>query len=242
MKLRRGWIAVVMVGVLIACTNVKEKKFTTDNTEKLLKEIGESKDVSAEERDLFLAYMIRHGIADAFAGKDVKVPTGKSFGEMVAEQRAWMEAEKAREKKEKELAAKAKAEEEARQKELRDALTVSVFDKGFEAHNMYAGDFDDKVTLKVAYQNNTKKDVKAFKGVLTFKDTFGDKIYSSGLKDDEGIKAGGTRNVNLFIKYNQFIDSNVKLKNADLAKSKIEFQPVTIMFADGSTLGDKSGD
>jgi hypothetical protein len=94
------------------------------------------------------------------------------------------------------------------------------------------------ITLKVAYQNNTKKDIAAFKGVITFKDTFGDKIYSSGLKEDEGIKAGASRNVGLFIKYNQFIDNDVKLKNAELAKSKVEFQPITIIFADGSALGE----
>lgn len=238
--MQRRWVVLAAVVVLFACTKARDKKFTDENSDKILKEIGESKDVTGEERELFLGYMVRHGIADAFAGKDVKVPAGRSFADIVSEQRAWLETERARAAREKALAAKAKAAEETKAKELRDTITVSVFEKGFVEKDIYAHDYDDKITLKVAYQNNSKRDLAAFKGIITFRDTFGDKIYSTGLKDDVGVKAGATRNVGLFVKYNQFIDADVRLKNADLAKTKVEFQPITVMFADGSSLGENA--
>jgi hypothetical protein len=71
-----------------------------------------------------------------------------------------------------------------------------------------------------------------------FRDLFNDEIQRSELKEDRVLKAQQRINVERSLNYNQFIDSNVKLRNTTLENSRIEGVPEAIVFVDGSSLTD----
>lgn len=76
----------------------------------------------------------------------------------------------------------------------------------------------------------------AFKGIIEFRDLFGDLIESDVLKDDDGIKAGASESKDMRIEFNRFNSSDVKLAETKLEKIKTVWRPDTILFADGTSL------
>jgi hypothetical protein len=221
---------------LTACSNIKNKKVTAENKDKVWAEIKNSNDLTVEEVGLLQGYVIRHGLKDAFSGKEVSLPEGKTIGEMIEEQRKFVEDAKVREEEEKQRREKAKAEADQRRKALLDALIITVYDKGFQASDYTEGVYDDYITIELAYENHTTKDIRGFKGIVVFNDLFGDEIEKLQLKEDRIVKAGQTLKVAKTIDYNQFKDDDKKLRSTTLENMKIEWVPDTIMFTDGTSL------
>jgi len=149
-----------------------------------------------------------------------------------------MQDAEARDKEEKRLADEAKKREDSLAAALRDYLTVTIYDKGFHKADIYSGEYEDYISSKFAFENRGQKDIRAFRGTVVFRDLFGQEIYSTGLAYDEGIRAGQKKNWAGSIKYNQFDDALVRLRSKDLPNLKVEWKPKTILFADGSALGD----
>ena len=85
--------------------------------------------------------------------------------------------------------------------------------------------------------NTGSKDISAFRGFLVLTDSFGDRIAQLGIKHESPLKVGGSTGWSGSKRYNEFIEEDVKLRNADLAKVKVEWRPVTILFADGTRVG-----
>jgi len=231
----RSVVAAILL-VTVACGgNVKNRKVTEDNKEKIFDEIKQSKDLTVEEVGLLQAYVIRKGIGDAFSGKTPSLPVGMTIGEMIDEQRKWIADETKRDAEQKEKAARVRAEEEAQRKALVDALTVTVFDKGFQHV-----DYQDYVTIRVEYENKSGKDIRGFKGSIQFNDLFGTEILPFKIAEDQPLAAGETKKQGWTLKYNQFIDKHVKLRHTELDNLKIEWKPDVILFTDGTSLQVKS--
>lgn len=215
--------------------SVKNQKVTEENKDKIFEQIKDSKDLTVEEVGLLQAYVIRKGFGDALAGKTPTLPVGMTIGEMIDDQQKWVADEKKREEDEKARVAKARAEEEAQRKKLLDALTVTVFDKGFQN-----ADYQDYVTIRVVYENKSGKDIRGFKGAIQFNDLFGAEIMPVNITEDEPLKAGETKRQGFTLKYNQFIDKHVKLRNTSLENMKVEWRPEAILFSDGTSMEVKS--
>ena len=109
--------------------------------------------------------------------------------------------------------------------------------KEFQQKNIYAGEFDDYIQISFAFHNKSTKDIRAFRGVTAFTDLFGEKVYSSNLTYDEGVKAGETKNWTGVIKYNQFKDDHSKFKGMELKNLKFTWRARGIIFSDGTSVG-----
>jgi hypothetical protein len=128
--------------------------------------------------------------------------------------------------------------EEALIAEMVHYLSVTVYDKGFVESDVSAGRYGNYITIKVAMQNRGEKAIRAFRGTLIFKDLFGSEIYSSGLSHDEGLKLGERKTQGYEIEYNQFFREHKQLRNTALSNIRVEWKPKTILFYDGTKLGE----
>jgi hypothetical protein len=178
---------------------------------------------------------MRKGLGDALSGKSPSLPVGMTIGEMISEQRKWTQDENKRQEEEKQRAVRARAEEEQQRKALLDAVTLTVYEKGFQS-----ADYQDYVVIRVMYENKSGKDIRGFKGVIQCNDLFGAEIMPVNISEDGPLKAGETRRQSWTLKYNQFIDRHVKLRNTEFANMKFEWKPALILFVDGTTLETKS--
>lgn len=81
--------------------------------------------------------------------------------------------------------------------------------------NVEAGDQSDYIKLVVLLQNNSGKDIRAFKGRITLTNFFDDRIasflvvYEKPFANEKCVKYDGRLN------FNQFLDEDQALKSAD---------------------------
>lgn len=231
-------------------SNVKETKITKENEGDLIASLKDSKALTVEEVGLLQAYVIRHGFKQALSGEDVALPVGQTVGGIIEEQRLWLANEEIRAEEEKRLKEEARAEDarrqqerdatlaavqaerEKNQEELRGALSVTLYDKGFKKI-----DYSEAITFKFAYENHTDKDIRGFKGNIVFVDLFGDKIMTMAFKEDEVVRARSKRQqTSLYLDYNQFIDRHQTLATTPIESLRARWEPTQILFADGTSL------
>lgn len=122
--------------------------------------------------------------------------------------------------------------------ELPKAIALAVFDKGFIPSDIHNSRFDDYITVKCAYENVSGKDIRAFTGAVRFADLFDKEIMEVNLTIQDPIKAAEKATWNGTIKYNQFRDEHQSLRNAELANMKITWIPKSVIFTDGTRLGE----
>ena len=244
--------ACVTLLMTFGCSNPKGQRLTEKNKESFLKEFQNSKPLSEtflqeiqgfknlpkDDADLLNRYVSRHVLMEKLRGDAEKeIPlVGKTVGEIIELQRQWDKEKAEEEALQKKLAEEAKAKEEAILTELRKTLTLTVFKKGFLPTNYDISRYQEYISFSVTYQNNSQKDIRAFQGTVAFKDLFGDLVKNLNIKITNPIKAGGKANWDGVMDYNQFIDSDVRLRNAELKNLKVDWIPEKIIFADGTTI------
>ena len=162
----------------------------------------------------------------------------KTVGDIIEEERAFLAAADARQAEEDRLAAEAQAAADARVAELRQALTLTIFDKGFRPSDVRNGQFEDFILIQAAYENTSGKDIRAFRGSVQFADLFGKEIYTTTLTISDPLAAGANATWSGQIRYNQFMADQQALRNTALEDMNIGWRPASIMFADGTTIGE----
>jgi hypothetical protein len=231
--------SVVLLCLLAAAAGcrggIKDTRITEQNKKTVFQDIKDSRDLTVEEVGLLQAFVIRKGLGDALTGKTPELPVGMTIGEMIEDQRQWVADSAKREADEKERVARARAEEERQRKALLDALTVTVYDKGYSE-----SDYREYITIKTMYENKSGKDIRGFKGIVQFNDLFGAEIMPLNISEDSPLKNGETKNQTWTLKYNQFIDKHMKLRGTELGSLKVEWKPQIILFADGTSLEAKA--
>ncbi len=233
-----GVATCLLVLCLGACSkDPRTIRVTEANKGSLVDEIKDLKGLTVDESRLLFAFLVRHDLA-AGLGQTPPSLVGKSIGDLIADQRMFEADAKKREADQARLAAEAKAKEEARAAELRQAINLTVFQKGFLESDPMAGRYQDYITIKCAYENTSQKDIRAFNGTVRFTDLFGKLVFESGLTISDPIKAGAKATWTGSIEYNQFTESHRSLKNADLKDMNVVWIPKSIIFADGSRVGE----
>jgi len=195
--------------------------------------------LTEEEQKLFAAYALRMAMGEAFGQKGVAGSI--TIGEAIERERAWQEEQAREEAKRKELAAKLEKERLEALGKLNDALAVSVISLSFRNSDFNEGRYSDDFVIKIGFENHTDKDLMGVKGVVIFKDIFGDIIKKVGLSNDD-IKAHKTHVWVGTLGYNQFMDQDNKLRTTSFDKLKIEWEPEVYIFADGSQMRMPLGD
>jgi hypothetical protein len=224
-----AWTALL---ICLACSSIKNKKVTEENKDKILSEVQTSKDLTEEERRLLAAYAIRQSTGNILDGGKPGLPTGKTVGEMIAEQRQWAAQEKTEEDKQKQLAAAVSA----KQAELRNVIGVALY-----LLTTHEGDEDltSEVEVGYAYENRSTKDVRAFEGEVAFKDILGNDLGQVSLKVLTPLKAG--QKASVIERHSlSYLGNLGDLRGKKLEDVKIEWRPKNILFADGTSAEDGS--
>ncbi len=211
-------VLIFLVAILtFSCSTPLDKKYSEETFETDAKEIKESGKLSEEDAFIMAGWIMRSKLK----GENLE---GKTYNEIIEEAKDY--------KKEQELLAeKAKLEEEEKRQRLGSALTVAMYDKGFEKY-----DYQEYLTYSLAFENKTEKDIRAFKGSISIQDLFDTEIKSINLTIDDPIKAGETFKGTYTTDYNQFRDEDSRLKSKDMDDLKVVWTPEKIIFADGTTL------
>jgi len=225
-------ILLLIVSVFLSgCGGVKASKFTQDNVQQIMDEVKNSKDLTGEEHALLVAALVRYKLQKGL------VLEGKAVGEIIEEQRKIKAEYEAQEAEKKRLAEEEQKKEAAVAAELNNYLVITPTKKGFQEKDIYAGEFNDYIQITFAFYNKGAKDIRAFRGNTTFTDLFGEKVYSTNLTYDGGVKAGETKTWLGVIKYNQFMDEHSRFKAKELKSLKFVWMPRSILFTDGTTIG-----
>jgi hypothetical protein len=91
---------------------------------------------------------------------------------------------------------------------------------------------------RIVYENVSGKDIRAFTGTVRFADLFDKEIMNVNLTIQDPIKASAKATWNGSIKFNQFREEHESLRNAELTNMKITWIPRSVIFADGTKLGE----
>ena len=236
------YLSVLVICVLLIAAgcgrNPRDFKITEKNRTSFLEEIKDMKGLTVEEAGLLYRYVLRTQMSEAFGEVPPSV-VGKTIGQLVQEQRHLEAKAEEQEAEQKRLAAEARAKEEALAVELRKAISLTVFKKSFLGSDYEQDRYRDYIVIKCAYENTSGKDIRAFTGRIRFTDLFDKLIYESGLTISDPIRAGQKATWTGTIEYNQFEDSQRSLRNAELTDMKIVWLPSSILFADGTKLGEE---
>lgn len=222
MKVLIKWVVLGLI--FTGCNNIMDQKFSENSAEEDIQAILESNRIDSTEKKLLAGYIIKGKLS----GEDLEELTFSEMLEKAKKDKAEREKEQA---KQNALAEKAEKEEAERRARLRDALTVSIFQKDFVEHR-----YREYLTYKFAFENKTDQEIRAFKGRVAFNDLFDEEISSLNLTYDQPIAAGETITWNGQTEFNQFVDRDVRLKNKDLKDINMVWEPEKIMFTNGESL------
>src|SRR6266849_429929 len=221
MKFRDLVLLCAIVFLCSSCSNIKSKKVTDENKDKIMSEISTSKDLTDNDRQSLAGYMMRLNLSTVFQGGKPSIPTGKTVGEMIEDQRKWV-AEEAEKEKEEKLAAEIAAKEAA----LRDLVTVALYNLR-ESNNSFMNGFEARIAFKAG-----SKDIRAFEGNLALSDVLGNSLGEIPVKVLRPLKAnasGTTDYGNLYMAFPE-------LRGKHLEDIKAHWKPTKIMLADSTEL------
>ncbi len=113
--------------------------------------------------------------------------------------------------------------------DLSKKVDLKILKKGFTD-----GDYQDSISMSLELTNNSGKELDGVKGTIRIQDLFGDHIKSIGISYDDGLKISEVKLYSVYLEYNQFIDSDIELRNIDLAKMNYEWEVETLVYTDGT--------
>jgi hypothetical protein len=215
--MKKAFLFLTIIGLVTSCSRPLNKNYNEDTLAEDGKAIKESGKLSNEEAQIMAGWIVMSKLK----GESLE---GKTYGDILEEAKEYKQEQE-------ELALKAKQEDENKRQRLGSALTVALYDKGYEKY-----DYEDYLTYSLVFENKTNKDIRAFKGSISINDLFDDEIKSINLTIDDPIIAGETFKGTYTTDYNQFSDEDKRLKSKNLADLKVVWTPEKIIFEDGSTL------
>jgi len=214
---------------VIGCeADVRDKKLTQDN----LQSLDKDNDLSDEEKQLIISYVMRIGVKKVFSGIDSTIDmfdSNMTLRQAIEKQRQWLIDDSIRVAEEERLAKEALEKKEAEMALLRSAIIVSLLKKEYLEleHQGY-----NIITYSAI--NKSEKIVKGFKGMLVLQDMFGDPIINLEIKYEKAINPSSRIIEKGGYEYNKYIDSHGKLRYANIENIKAIWNPSVIVFADGT--------
>lgn len=223
-------ILITIISIFLSsCNNPMSKVYTEDGFMLDMVEIRENKGEETVEK--LTTYVLQQSFKNALDEESENSLVGKTYKELLKEAEDFEIELKKKEEEEKMLA----LEEEKRKKEISlkisESLTFAVTKKGFSEYN-----YQEYITYTFTFKNKTERDILGVKGKVTFYDMFDEKISSLNLSYDDGIKGGKTINYRAQTDYNQFMSEDTKLKNTELNKLKVVWEPEQLIFSDGEKI------
>lgn len=122
---------------------------------------------------------------------------------------------------------------------LKSALGVRFVGKRYRPEDWKAGRYEKLILLEFEYENKTEKEIRAFTGVTVFMDVFDRPFLRVNLTVDDRIPPGKMiRDKERSIKMNEFSTGHKELLGKEMDNIKFRFEPRSILFSDGTRLGE----
>lgn len=228
-------LTLVLILAALGCSKGPRSIVVTEkNKDTFIQEVGAARpELNDEEKRLLAVFYMRSKMGGIF-GIPVASPVGKTVGQILDEQKAFEASGKAKAADEERAKKEARARREVKEKELRQSVSVVLFDMTPQKSSFMGGG----VTLHLAYENPGTKDVRAFEGRLVLNDILGHEAADLLVKSLTPLKAGEKANAEdsaPFMVYGG-------LREKKLADLKAEWRPTKIIFVDGSTLNASEGE
>lgn len=187
------------------------------------------KKLPSEERELVAKYALRHTF-----GGDKPGAIGVTIGQAIQEQKEFEAAAAQREAEAAALKASMQKEHDDAVARMNKSVAVALVSKTYEESNFREGTYEDTIHLEIAIENKTDKAIAGVKGTAVFRDMFGDIITRSNVAITHDIPPNAKYLWQASKHYNQFEQSDKTLRSTPTEKIKFEFEPDTIIFADGT--------
>jgi hypothetical protein len=227
-------VSLVALLIVLGCSDPRQTRVPNDINQWGDELAGAVSKLSPEERELFLQYTMRSKLGEAFGGEGT--PSGLTIGTAIEDQKEFVRKQAAQAAEETALKDKVAKEYKEQLAKLNSAVTVALVNKGFRASDAMNGIYQDVITIVLAFENKTDKDLSGFKGKAHFADMFGDTIQTVNLSYDKTIPARKAIRWSGEVKYNQFMSEDIKLRQVATDKIKFSFEPTVIIFSDGTRL------
>jgi hypothetical protein len=99
------------------------------------------------------------------------------------------------------------------------------------------GRVSDQISFALKWTNLGEREIRAFTGVLVFRDLFDRPIQRVNLTYEDGLKPGEVKSWEGAIRYRQFNDGDIRLRSIELKDLGVTFEPRQILYSDGSREG-----
>lgn len=106
--------------------------------------------------------------------------------------------------------------------------------KAFREADVLAGDTLDRLIFTLNFENQFDRDVRAFAGILVFKDPFDQEILRVRISEPDGIRAHGRLLWEGWIGYHDFNKAHRRLRNLKIDDTTADFLLEKVVFADGA--------
>lgn len=190
--------------------------------------------LSEQERTQLAAYLFRHSMPLPLG--EGEIPAGTTIADALKSEQT-REVKAAQERAQKDASEKAlKAAKEEMLLKLNNALTVQLLEKEFISGGSTSYQISEGVSLKFVFKNTSDKDLAGFKGDVRFKDMFGDLLHISSLTFEDGLKAREQITETYEIHPILVKTTTKRFIHLDMSKMTYEFEPQSIVFADGTKL------
>jgi hypothetical protein len=185
------------------------------------------RELSDEERDLVVGYMIRRALITEDSSRAVTI------GEALSAQRRF-ELDRARRRAaELALTARVHMQEEEAVRTMQESVIVSISRIQSLDRDYSAGRFQPTLEIDVAFQNTTDRDITAIRGVFLFADSFNAPIKQVSLTFEDGVRAGDTVVWHGSMRINEFVREDVRLWS-DATSLRATWEPTGVLFSDGA--------
>lgn len=121
--------------------------------------------------------------------------------------------------------------------QMRRALRFRIVDKGFQAKDLDAGRYDNLLYVNAEYENTSGKEIRAFSGDVHFKDENGTPVMEGKIKVTTPFAPAQKDTWRAQKVWNSFSEDDVRMKDSNMAKVRMFWEPRGVAFADGTVLG-----
>lgn len=217
------FFAVFILLFIAGCTPLNKRY----NQSTYNQDINDIKEYGASKSDVAL---LRFYIEDKNFRK-TGIPASATYQDLLSRAKTTLMNWQLNEIKIKEKLALKKAQANAKIDSMKNIIAVSLISKDNNVN-----DVTETLNIKFNLHNNTSKDIRAFRGTIIFKNVFGDILKRYLLECNILIAAHQSISYTAQVKYDPFIENDVKLLDINIEDLKFDFEPKLILFDNGNKM------
>ncbi|WP_027853373.1 hypothetical protein [Marinobacterium litorale] len=113
-------------------------------------------------------------------------------------------------------------------------IQATLIRKGFSPKDLDNMKIREEITFTIRFENQQDRDIRAFDGIIHFVDLLGNSIISLRTEVNDPVPAYDFFDWHGLIDYNEFKDSERRLRAAEQQNIRAIFEPRKILYADGT--------